>query len=447
MAFASTTNWEVRTTGSDSNGGGFDVSSSGTDYSQQDTPQVTYTDLVIDATTNTKCTSAAFPFVAADVGNIINITSGTGFSVQRVQVVSVTSNVATCDKSLGTLSSTGGHGKLGGGLLTPGTAVSVMTSQNIAWIQAGTYTITTQMVTNAFSIFNGYQTVHGDHTGTRPLLTCSNGSNFFNMGSGGWFSYDNINFQSTGGSRGNAVYGVSVNSLAVSNCTIDGASTGVSTAGPTFVTNCEIKNCTTSGISNSNPVMVDNCYIHSCVIGIASAVGGAMAGDIGRSIITGNTTGITVSGGGNSTFLKVHDCTVTGQSGDGITITGGAPLFLHLVSNIIYNNGGWGVNGASSKVFMGANQNNGYGSNTSGNRSGFAAGPNDFAITAGPFTNSGSGDYSLNATAGGGVACKLAGYPGAFPGGTSTGFLDAGAVQTSGGGGGGSTGASYVFLS
>jgi len=98
-------------------------------------------------------------------------------------------------------------------------------------------------------------------------------------------------------------------------------------------------------------------------------------------------------------------------------------------------------------VFMGANQNNGYGSNTSGNRSGFAAGPNDFAITAGPFTNSGSGDYSLNATAGGGVACKLAGYPGAFPGGTSTGFLDAGAVQTSGGGGGGSTGASYVFLS
>src|SRR5579859_4628846 len=110
MSFAATTEWDVRTTGSDANGGGFDTSSSGTDYSQQNAAQVAYTDMVIDGTTNTKFTSALNPVTAAHVGNIINVTSGTGFTVQRVQIVSQAAGVATCDKSLGTLSSTGGHG-------------------------------------------------------------------------------------------------------------------------------------------------------------------------------------------------------------------------------------------------------------------------------------------------------------------------------------------------
>ena len=88
MAFTATTEWDVRTTGSDSNGGAFDTASTGTDYSQRDTPLISYTDLVIGST-NTQLTSAANPFTAAHVGNIINVTGGTGFTVQRVQVVSV----------------------------------------------------------------------------------------------------------------------------------------------------------------------------------------------------------------------------------------------------------------------------------------------------------------------------------------------------------------------
>src|SRR5260370_4868451 len=106
MAFAGSVAWEVRpTAGSDSNGGGFDATSAtpGTDSSQQNAAQIAYTDLVIDGTTNTKCTSAANPFGAAHVGNIINVTSGTGFTVQRVQIMSVAGTTATVDKSLGTL--------------------------------------------------------------------------------------------------------------------------------------------------------------------------------------------------------------------------------------------------------------------------------------------------------------------------------------------------------
>ena len=47
MALSAGVVWEVRTTGDDTNGGGFDstVTSPGTDYSQQTAAQITYTDL------------------------------------------------------------------------------------------------------------------------------------------------------------------------------------------------------------------------------------------------------------------------------------------------------------------------------------------------------------------------------------------------------------------
>ncbi len=67
-----------------------------------------YTDLVIDATTNTKITSAAHPFSAASAGQQITITGGTGFTPGVYTVVSVSGSVATLNSSAGTLSSTGG---------------------------------------------------------------------------------------------------------------------------------------------------------------------------------------------------------------------------------------------------------------------------------------------------------------------------------------------------
>lgn len=143
MAFTAAVEWDVWTTGSDTNGGGFAVGSGGTDRSQQAAAFKTYTDLVIDGTTNTDMTSAAQPFTSADIGNIVNITSGTGFTVQRVQIISIPSGViARVDKSLGTLGSTGGNGKLGGALATPGTAGGLMVAGNTLHIKAGTYTIT-----------------------------------------------------------------------------------------------------------------------------------------------------------------------------------------------------------------------------------------------------------------------------------------------------------------
>ena len=51
----------------------------GVDYSQQNSAQFSFTDLVIAATT-TNVTSAGHPFGVNCVGNTINVTSGTGFT-------------------------------------------------------------------------------------------------------------------------------------------------------------------------------------------------------------------------------------------------------------------------------------------------------------------------------------------------------------------------------
>ena len=70
MALSASTVWELRTTGSDNNGGGF-VAGTGVDYSTQDNPQANGTNLVIDAVTNTVVTSASHTFDSTDVGNLI----------------------------------------------------------------------------------------------------------------------------------------------------------------------------------------------------------------------------------------------------------------------------------------------------------------------------------------------------------------------------------------
>jgi hypothetical protein len=122
----------------------------GVAYSGLAQPRVTFTDLAIDATTATKFTSAAFPVGVNDIGNTVAITGGLGIAIQQVTIVSVSGVIATCDKALGTLSSTGGRGTLGGGasstVIAPGsTSLPVFSVAPFAagggWILAGAQAI------------------------------------------------------------------------------------------------------------------------------------------------------------------------------------------------------------------------------------------------------------------------------------------------------------------
>jgi hypothetical protein len=104
-AFNATSVWRVQTTGSSTNGGAFDpsVSSPGTDESKTDAG-TSCTDIVIGGTTTTATSASTCTFSATThgPGNFINITGGSGCTVQRVEMISQSSGTATFDKSLGT---------------------------------------------------------------------------------------------------------------------------------------------------------------------------------------------------------------------------------------------------------------------------------------------------------------------------------------------------------
>ncbi len=449
MAFAATTEWDVQTTGSDAAGGGFDTASSGTDRSQGAVFQA-YTDIVIDATTNTKISSAAHPFDATSVGNIINITAGTGFTVQRVQIVSQVAGLATCDKAVGTTSSTGGTGNLGGSLLTvdfvtKNTALFV--AGNTLHIKAGTYTRTTTWIIDTsnnsgnLSII-GYQTTHNDG-GTKPLITtATNSIKLIQMGAA-LYTLINLSFSNTASVRADGIwFGGTSTGPTVINCIFDGfvvalnGDNGAGGAAGFVLDGVEVKNCTSDGCRFWFPTWAHGCYFHANTgDGIQSSTTNPLSATY--SLFVNNTGRGYGATGANSTLFATN-CDFSNNTSDGIG-NGNAAMTLIVSNCIIYGNGGWGVNvantGLSGNRFS-LGRNNGYGGpNVSGNRRNNTFNQfGDITITSDPFTSSAGGDYSLNSTAGGGALCKVAGFPGVFPGGLSTGYVDIGAVDSGTGG-------------
>lgn len=467
MAFSSTTAWDVRTTGDDSNGGGFDTASAGTDYSQQDSQQVTYTDLAIDASDNTKITSSAHAFTSAHVGNVINITSGTGFTVQRVQVVSVSSGVATCDKAVGTTSSTGGHGKLGGGLQTIAAALALGVDGNPIYIKSGTYTLTArQTLTTQVSLI-GYHSAHGDLnnaswssiSSNAPLITTSTDSvsPMFLASTGNGLSgytsiFQNLHLTNTASVRAEGpTSGTHSANICVDSCIIDGFTKGVDCDNGTYydailliVKNCEIKNCTVYAINqNANALVIADCYIHdnSDSNGYAVSANGSTA-VIERTILYNNIGNALNSSGG---FIAVRDCAFSTADENGLNL--GASNFLLCENCIFYGGGLYGITSGGSRMAYASVNNCAFGSNGSGAVNVGTSLPgekNSLSLSASPFTS--STNFLLNSTSGGGALLKGAGVPSAFPGGTTTGVPDVGPVQSSGGGGGGSPSGPTTYI-
>jgi len=429
MAFTATTNWDVRTTGNDNNGGGFDVASTGTDRSQQDAAYIAFTDLVIGST-NTQLTSAAHPFDATSVGNVINVTGGSGFTVQRVQIVSVSSAVATCDKACGTASSTGGTGNLGGALATIGAAAAAQAAGAVGFntihVKSGTYTITSAIAlspggSGAPDVYLiGYQTSHNDG-GTKPLVTtATNGIDLFQPeGTYGAILFRNFSMSHTASTRGRGMCprgGGNYPELILQDCIMDGFTNAINgdNGSSTYVfnsvvlINTEIKNSQSDAVRNQGYIYCYGSYIHNnSGSGLYSLSSNNLI--VEQSIIASNTVGInaTVS----ATVVRISSSSIANNSGDGVTVaslTATAPFVAR--NCIFYGNGGYGVNlSAFFATSTNISGHNAYGSNTSGNRNNFSAGTGDVALTANPFTNAAAGDYSLNSTAGGGAACKGAG--------------------------------------
>lgn len=440
-AFNSATNWDVRTTGSDSNGGGFYAGSGGTNYAMQDLPQVAYTDIVIGATT-TQATSLAHPFTSAYVGNIVNVTSGSGCTAQRAQITSVSSGTATFDKALGTAASIC-TGNLGGALLTLGTANTSIVSGNTINIKTGTYTLTSSLlVSQATSTFYGYGTTWGDNSSSKPTITtATNSVDLITTNSNGGIQvWNNIKFTNTAATPGYGISQVSAHGTTqywiINSCNFIGFVGGINSGNlgsyydvaNLIVLNTEVQSTSIGIWEDTGNTIIEGCYVHG----------------------TNSTSGIDVQG----SFAVVTNTIVSGASGNGLNGHAGLPMivsnsdFVNITgagispglsssivsvhNSIFYNNANGSIAPASGLAVLNAamSRSNAFGSNGASN---WLSSTGDVALTANPFTNSAGGDFSLNSATGGGALLKSAGYPGpTFPGGTTSSNLNIGAYQASG---------------
>lgn len=441
MAFTSTVVWECRRTGSDSNGGGFDASSSGTDYSQQDSPQVAYTDLAIGST-DTQFTSAANPPTSAHVGNVVNVTGGTGFAVQRAQITAVSGGIAICDKSLGTAGSTGGTGNLGGALLSPGIAAGLAVAGNTIFLK---YSATAWALSNSNNVAGGRVSLPG---GSSPLIVAFVGydttrtrwntdanrpvlqpgaNNVATVTLGGDNLVRNLGLANPAAYTG--CTGITATNVSlVESCTVAGHKDAFfcSWTPATFL-NCEASGFTNSGFNgnNQNGITCIACSAHDWS---GAALGGFYAVNQAVRCLAYNGTVAGFVGAGGYSFSHCVADAITGASGDGFSLSGMNVTLLNCVATGCGRygfNSGTGTAGHGHALIHCAGQGNASGDFTADLAAGTQlAGP--IAPSASPWA--GSGNYLPNAAAGAGALLRGAGYPASLPGGPA-GHLDVGAAQ------------------
>jgi len=111
----------VRAGGALTNGGGFDstVAGAGTNYADQDSPQLTLTD-VATAGVSATITSVTGGFTSQMVGNVVAFSSGTNFIVDRFVIVTyISSTSVTLDRNCTTGVGASGNMKVGGAMASP----------------------------------------------------------------------------------------------------------------------------------------------------------------------------------------------------------------------------------------------------------------------------------------------------------------------------------------
>lgn len=463
-ALSAATVWEIRGgAGSNNNGGGFVAGATGSDFSNQDAAQYTFTNLASTSGTTNPCivTSASHNFVAADVGNLLHVTAGTNWIPNFFQIVSVAANAATLDRACGTAANiTNGTFAVGGALATISTAVSATgrVGSNKIFVKASaTYTITTTITLNTAvtpsstvppNRIIGYTTTRGDAGRASITLSTNTGlTALAGVGVTGWY-IENFTI----------------------NCASLGTSTGISIDDNSLVVNVKVSNCTTAGVSlnSSNFESVIDSEITGCTAACTAALTVAGSGaQILRNWIHDNVSPgllltnrstvifnlITNNTGASSDCIQspndgsvILNNTIYGCGRDGIRITTNDLIDeIHIRNNLIVNATGHGITGGAAAGSPALSQfdGNAYFNNTAGNRVNMddtgtvnaidAVAPYtntlDVLLTVDPFTNAGANNFTLNNTAGGGAAARYAGTPGPLPGISQVGHVGQGAEQ------------------
>lgn len=460
MALTAGSVWEVRTAGSDLNGGGFVAGAAGTDYSQQNGSNTGANDKsTTDAVTaaSTTVTSATANFGTTIVGNIIYLAGGSGAltGAWYAVITRVNATTITVDRNPGV--STGVTMNIGGALATLTQVAANWVAGNKAFVKAdGTYAPT---ATISFTVGGtpppanmlvGYTTTRTDKGKATIQATTNTGITVLSLtGVGYWIRNFIIDCNNLGTS-----IGVLLGQFGrIENCTIKNFTTaGVKmNSNTTSVTDSEI----TAGTSAATGAIDQNAqglgffqrlYIHdNACPGIVGGPSSTTSGIFLDSVIA-NNTGASSDGVQIRSGAVVMNCSIYGNGRDGIRHGANNMYAVILRNNILVNNGGFGINLTTTPAApaLPGWDGNAYYNNTSGARNnmdntttsstvnnGVSPYTNvfDVTLTGVPFTNAGANDFSLNNTTGQGAACRAAGIPGTFLGGTFISYQDMGAVQ------------------
>lgn len=470
MALSTLVQWEVRTAGADTNGGGFKAGAAGTDRSQQNAAQVVIDNAAITATTpaansNVLTFTAGYVPSAADVGNVVNIASGTNINAGFYEITSVGASTWTVTGATN-LTTAGGAGSaivgaMGGALATIAKVVVPMVDDNVAWVQNdGTYTITsaialsTAHATQYRTRIVGYQTTRGDAaiggTGIRPTVNQTAAANGITNTGAGW-NVENFILDGAVAGVNTGLIGISATgdyTTFVNVKTSGWINEGIKTSGRfNAVFYAEVTNCGTTSVTNavfdvtsgSAGGMIGSVYVHDNIrTGIRLGTGVSLIGGI-----VANNTGATSDGvlqdGYASTLLSVL---VYGSGRDGLRRTSATPFIGTIIANNVFAlNGGWGMNETAPLVTkdIATVHGNAYYGNGLGTVTGINLSSDDVdlgsAASGDPFVNGAGGDWRLNANALGGGLLRAMGFPQAFPGLTQRNAPDIGPYQALVGGG------------
>lgn len=405
------------------------------DYSQNSATSLTS---LANGGTNTQITSATGVTVGPNlIGNTLRVTSGSGWTVQTLEITNVSGGTITVDKTVGGTSLSGGAASLGGPLATPGMAGSLFVGGNTCWIKSGTYNLTGTTQNTAGGPVNdntvntegqpnrweGYGTYRTDK-GTPPVIAA------------------NAQTSVTLFATANAYH-------CIDNITLDGSSgtsnVGISSAGTrTNLVRVKAQNCPGGGIAVSNPTNLWKCSATACG-GTAAIYSTSNCSVVDCEAYANTVTGFASNAA--ATFVRCLSYGNTGGSSNGFTASNYGIPFLGCVA---YGNGQHGFSLSFPGLLLVnciAEANTGTGFIASaqepivaliacavyGNGTDFSTNlawqESCVTCTSSAFTNAASNDFSLNNTAGGGAALRAAGKPGVFPRGTTTGYIDIGAVQ------------------
>lgn len=457
MALSNAMVFEVRTTGSDTNGAGYKTGATGTDYSQQNAAQYALTGLTTAAANAIILTASA----SADmVGNCIQITGGTNFIVGTYEITSVSVGVSiTVDRNCTSAAGALGVGNIGGALATVGAAVALMTVTGmISYVKNGVYSISSGIstpsginITLGICQIIGYNTTRGDIIPggglTRPSLKATAAITSYTESRGG---FRLINFILDGnaktGTTGALLSGATSNMF---NCLIkDQSGIGISLtgAGASFNGGGEISGCAGAPFSSGQTGgLIEDSYIHDNTASCSIISNGVTLLRVIFSKNTGaSTDGCIISAAYSSNRHVVRDCIFYKNGRDGYRFTG--TYANDGVSGCIFvDNVGIGLN-SSGMTPVNTDpllHHNAFYNSTGTARSGNNAGWGDITLTGNPFVDGDNGNFALNNTAGGGAALKAAGFPGILPAG-GTGYKDIGPLQHADPAS--SSGGSYTFV-